>query len=141
MAFVSCIPYTLCNTTRSSSTTTRTTTRTTAITSSLNPHNPQQHQQHQANQQYRSSSPRFRQSRRAFLFTLATTSITALPLSNNLFTMAADGPQIIEITEGDGVTPKKGDTLYLNYTLTLGGFQDAGGKVVDSSRSRGSLFS
>lgn len=140
MAFVSCIPYTLWNTTRTSSSTT-----TTSVTSSLNPYNQQHHQQQQqrprANQQYRSSSPRLYQSRRAFLFTLAATSVTALQSFSNPLTMAADGPQIIEITEGDGVTPKKGDTLYLNYTLTLGGFQDAGGKVVDSSRSRGSLFS
>lgn len=47
---------------------------------------------------------------------------------------------INDLKLGDGDTFKTGDLLKLHYTLTLGSFQEDGGKVIDSSRSRGRPF-
>lgn len=60
---------------------------------------------------------------------------------NQQIAMSADGVEKQDISVGNGASPQKGQKLFMHYTLTLGGFQDAGGKVVDSSRSRNSLFS
>lgn len=42
------------------------------------------------------------------------------------------------VGNGDGFS--SGMQVSLHYTLTLGGFEEAGGNVVDSSRSRGRTF-
>lgn len=79
-----------------------------------------------------------RASRRSFLNTLAFSAASfALPS----LTMSAEAPEINDLKVGDGAQPKKGETLYVHYTLTLGAFEEAGGKMVDSSRSRNALFS
>lgn len=88
-------------------------------------------------------------SRRSFVATslAAFTAATLLPSPSpaaatpTAATPAMSAPQIIEVTVGTGASPTKGAKLFLHYTLTLNGFQDAGGQVVDSSRTRGSLFS
>lgn len=41
---------------------------------------------------------------------------------------------------GTGATFKSNENVHLHYTLTLGGFEEQGGKVVDSSRTRGRTF-
>lgn len=78
-------------------------------------------------------------SRRRLLQQLAL-SCVALPLLAAP-AMSADAPEITDLKVGDGAEPRKGDTLFVHYTLTLNGFQDNGGSMVDSSHSRKSLFS
>lgn len=46
-------------------------------------------------------------------------------------------PQVTEVRVGEGAAPKAGDTVIVQYTLTLNGFSEDGGKLVDSSRRRG----
>lgn len=49
--------------------------------------------------------------------------------------------EVNDLVVGSGASPQQGQKLSMHYTLTLGGFQDQGGKVVDSSRSRQAYFS
>lgn len=49
--------------------------------------------------------------------------------------------EVYDLVVGSGASPMKGQKLSMHYTLTLGGFQDQGGNVVDSSRSRNAYFS
>lgn len=44
----------------------------------------------------------------------------------------------LQVGTGDAVRP--GATVSVHYTLTLNGFEDQNGNVVDSSRSRGRPF-
>lgn len=76
-----------------------------------------------------------RYSRRAFL--TASTAFALIPIK---MSAAASGIQTEELATGNGQGFKSKDQINLHYTLTLNGFEDQGGKVVDSSRSRGRPF-
>lgn len=73
--------------------------------------------------------------RRAFLAGAAAAALYAVPRAMAEPTVSSD-----DVTVGDGKGFSSGMPVKLHYTLTLDGFQDAGGKVVDSSRSRGRPF-
>lgn len=46
-----------------------------------------------------------------------------------------------DLTVGSGAGFKEKDNVSMHYTLTLDGFEENGGRVVDSSRTRGRPFS
>lgn len=92
----------------------------------------------------RASLPKVLISRRKLLqhIAVSTVGISSASIRVNMASATEQGGlQIQELVEGSGVSPSTGQKLYMHYTLTLNGFQDQGGKVVDSSRSRGSYFS
>lgn len=84
-------------------------------------------------------SPSSVKTRRAFL-TSALAAATAASLSGPLLALAEPQVKIEDVVVGEGKTFSSGTSIKLHYTLTLNDFQDKGGKVVDSSRSRGRPF-
>lgn len=45
-----------------------------------------------------------------------------------------------DLKVGSGAPFNSNDLVQLHYTLTLGGFEENGGQIVDSSRQRGKTF-
>merc|ERR1711865_137854 len=66
-------------------------------------------------------------------------SAASANLSEPVVQDLGDGLKLLVTQAGDGkLFPHPGDLLTMHYTLTLAG--DASGRVIDSSRSRGSPF-
>lgn len=53
---------------------------------------------------------------------------------------ADDAITVMDTKEGTGASPKEGQLVKCHYVLTLDGFSEDGGRLVDSSRSRGRPF-
>lgn len=51
------------------------------------------------------------------------------------------GITVEDLVVGNGESFTTGRLLYLHYTLTLGGFEENNGRLVDSSRARNRPFS
>lgn len=55
--------------------------------------------------------------------------------------MAQSALSVTDLQLGSGADFQTGDSLNVNYILTIGGFEENGGRVIDATRTRGRPFS